>query len=182
MHGPIPQPWVAGAGRVGRVLTLVFALGLALVGTSGAALAQDDEPDILKVAHTANITTWDPVKSFSTEALYLANMYEPLLWVNPPGSAEPFTPALATEWETSEDGLTWTFHLRDGVTFQDGEPLTADCRRQFRGGRQGARWCLVHLGAGRVRRGGRPLDRGDSISATRRRWTSSPLRSTAPGS
>jgi peptide/nickel transport system substrate-binding protein len=126
MHGPTPQPWAPGAGRVGRGLTLAVALGLALVGTSGTVLAQDDEPDILKVAHTANITTWDPVKSFSTEALYLANMYEPLLWVNPPGSAEPFTPALATEWESSEDGLTWTFHLRDGVTFQDGEPLTAD--------------------------------------------------------
>ena len=40
---------------------------------------------MLKVATTANITTWDPVKSFSTEALYLANIYEPLLWINPPG-------------------------------------------------------------------------------------------------
>ena len=40
--------------------------------------------------------------------------------------AEPFTPALATDWAVSEDGLTWTFHLREGVTFHDGEPLTAD--------------------------------------------------------
>ena len=53
---------------------------------------------MLKVATTANITTWDPVASFSTEAFYLANIYEPLLWINPPGSAEPYTPALATEW------------------------------------------------------------------------------------
>ncbi len=35
-------------------------------------------------------------------------------------------PGLATEWETSEDGLTWTFTLQDGVTWSDGEPLTAD--------------------------------------------------------
>jgi oligopeptide transport system substrate-binding protein len=35
--------------------------------------------------------------------------------------------ALAAEsWEQSEDGLTWTFHLRDGLTWSDGEPLTAE--------------------------------------------------------
>ena len=34
-------------------------------------------------------------------------------------------PALATSWETSADGLTYTFHLRRGVTFTDGTPLVA---------------------------------------------------------
>ncbi len=82
--------------------------------------------NVLKVASTANITTWDPVKSFSTEALYMANLYEQLLRVNPPGSAEPFTPLLAKRWEVSDDGLTWTFNLREGVKFHDGEPLTAE--------------------------------------------------------
>ncbi|MFC3687632.1 ABC transporter substrate-binding protein [Aquipuribacter hungaricus] len=35
-------------------------------------------------------------------------------------------PALAEEWEVSEDGLQWTFSLRDGVTFHDGEALDAE--------------------------------------------------------
>src|SRR5262249_57736490 len=35
-------------------------------------------------------------------------------------------PQLATEWSTSADGLTWTFKLRRGVTFQDGTPFNAD--------------------------------------------------------
>ena len=35
-------------------------------------------------------------------------------------------PQLATEWEQSEDGLTWTFTIRDDAVFSDGEPLTAD--------------------------------------------------------
>ena len=34
-------------------------------------------------------------------------------------------PGLATSWETSPDGLTWTFHLRRGVTFTDGTPFVA---------------------------------------------------------
>ncbi|MDB5358494.1 MAG: transporter [Phycisphaerales bacterium] len=35
-------------------------------------------------------------------------------------------PSLAEKWENSEDGLTWTFHLRKGVLFNDGTPFTAD--------------------------------------------------------
>jgi peptide/nickel transport system substrate-binding protein len=35
-------------------------------------------------------------------------------------------PALAEKWENSEDGLTWTFHLRKNVQFNDGTPFTAD--------------------------------------------------------
>jgi peptide/nickel transport system substrate-binding protein len=85
--------------------------------------AAQAQPKILRVAATASVTTWDPSASFSTEALYMANLYEPLMWINPDGT---FKPALAESWETSEDGLTWTFHLRDGVKFHDGETLTAD--------------------------------------------------------
>jgi len=44
---------------------------------------------------------------------------------------DPFTGAtvpteMASSWETSEDGLTWTFHLRDGVTWSDGDPVDAN--------------------------------------------------------
>jgi len=35
-------------------------------------------------------------------------------------------PELATSWEVTPDGKTWTFHLRRGVLWQDGEPFTAD--------------------------------------------------------
>ncbi len=37
-----------------------------------------------------------------------------------------FVPGLAESWEVSDDGLVWTFKIREGVTFHDGTPLTAE--------------------------------------------------------
>ena len=51
------------------------------------------------------------------------NIYESLLRFSP--ELEP-QPSLAKSWEVSEDGLTYTFTLREGVTWHDGEPFTAD--------------------------------------------------------
>jgi len=42
-----------------------------------------------------------------------------------PGTSEVI-PSLATDWTTSDDGLAWTFNLREGVTFHDGEPFNAE--------------------------------------------------------
>ena len=42
------------------------------------------------------------------------------------GRGRHYLPALAASWETSDDGLVWTFTLRDDVTFHDGEKLSAD--------------------------------------------------------
>lgn len=36
-----------------------------------------------------------------------------------------YKPSLATRWKTSEDGMVWTFYLKDGVTFHDGTPLSS---------------------------------------------------------
>lgn len=78
----------------------------------------------------ADIKDWDPAIAFSTEVIMLSNVYEPLLWFNAPGSKETFTPALATNWSVSSDGLTWTFNLRQGVQFHDGAPFNADAAKQ----------------------------------------------------
>ncbi|MFF2273489.1 ABC transporter substrate-binding protein [Agromyces sp. NPDC058136] len=116
-----------------RALTLLAAgaavTGLGLTGcTVGGASGADTGSDtaVLSVAASAAITTWDPVRSFSTEALYLGNVYEPLLWKNAEGASEDFTPGIAESWEVDADGLTWTFHIREGVTFHDGEAVDAD--------------------------------------------------------
>jgi peptide/nickel transport system substrate-binding protein len=82
-------------------------------------------PLVLKFASASSVTTWDPIASFSTEAAYMANIYEQLVRVNPPGSKDTYSPLLAESWEKSADGLTWTFKLRKDVKFHDGEPFNA---------------------------------------------------------
>jgi peptide/nickel transport system substrate-binding protein len=66
----------------------------------------------------------DPQKTsayFSFEVL--ENVFDTL--VAPDANLE-MKPALAERWELTPDQLTWTFHLRGGVTFHDGSPFTAD--------------------------------------------------------
>ena len=50
-------------------------------------------------------------------------VYDTPISVNAAGE---FVPELATDWEVSEDGTTWTLTIRDDATFHDGEPLTAE--------------------------------------------------------
>jgi peptide/nickel transport system substrate-binding protein len=52
----------------------------------------------------------------------LCNLYDTLVFPNPQGSVDPW---LAESWDTSEDGLTWTFQLKKGVKFHNGSELTA---------------------------------------------------------
>jgi peptide/nickel transport system substrate-binding protein len=50
-------------------------------------------------------------------------MYDTLVWVNDDGN---LVPALAESWDISPDGSEYTFHLRNDVTFHNGEPFNAD--------------------------------------------------------
>lgn len=69
--------------------------------------------------------TLDPAIETSANSLQpIYHIYEGLTDFEP-GSTTP-TPRLATSWEASDDGLEWTFHLREGVTFTDGTPFDAD--------------------------------------------------------
>src|SRR5690606_30107459 len=80
-------------------------------GTLIAAIA--GEPDQLD----PHVTT----AYFSFQVL--ENVYDTL--IEPDVNLE-MQPALAESWETSDDQLTWTFHLRDDVTWHDGSDFTAD--------------------------------------------------------
>lgn len=75
-------------------------------------------------AGTAEITTLDPAQINQVLQFQIAsNVLSGLTHINPDLTAEG---DLATDWEVSEDGLEWIFKLREGVTFHNGDPLTAD--------------------------------------------------------
>lgn len=70
-------------------------------------------------------TTFDPFYASDGETFRITRqIFENLIGIEEGGS-EP-VPELATSWEGSEDGLTWTFELQDGVTFHDGTEFNAE--------------------------------------------------------
>ncbi|MCB0155554.1 MAG: ABC transporter substrate-binding protein [Anaerolineae bacterium] len=78
----------------------------------------------LSIAYQADITTFDPDNGFEVAGLgAIAAVYEGLVEYAP-GSTE-LVGLLAEEWTLSDDELTYTFNLRDGVTFHDGTPMTS---------------------------------------------------------
>ena len=113
-------------GITAAVLILMLVPSILLASGEGERGQEDLARKILLVASVDSITTWDPSASYSTEIAYFTNFYEGLIRANPPGSAEPFAPLLATGWEVSDDGLVWTFSLREGVKFHDGTDFNSE--------------------------------------------------------
>jgi peptide/nickel transport system substrate-binding protein len=71
----------------------------------------------------ANVPVTDPAKgSDEAGSAALVNLYDSLVF---PTASGQIVPDLATTWTVSSDGLTYTFNLRQGVTFHNGDPLTA---------------------------------------------------------
>lgn len=76
------------------------------------------------MARTEDASTMLPPETSSNYDIWtLQQIYETLTVAKTDGTG--VDPLLATSWTPSEDGLTWTFDIRQGVTFHDGKPLTA---------------------------------------------------------
>ena len=70
----------------------------------------------------------DPHVNASSElGIPLTSVYDTLIYLDP--EREDFVPGLAEDWDISEDGLSYTFYLRKGVTFHDGTPFNAEAVR-----------------------------------------------------
>jgi peptide/nickel transport system substrate-binding protein len=91
--------------------------------TGGAAGPSDETVRIGLVAEPASLdfTTTDGA---AIPQLLLDNVYETLVTVD--ATTGEVVGALAEDWEVSEDRLTYTFTLKDGVTFSDGAEFTAE--------------------------------------------------------
>jgi len=113
---------------VKRHLTLLLAVPLLVVFlTTACSPASPPFDGTIIYGLTLTPSGIDPHIDASSElGIPLTSVYDPLVWLTPEGD---FEPGLAESWEVSDDGLTYTFHLRDDVTFHDGTSFSAEAVR-----------------------------------------------------
>src|ERR1700733_4523048 len=102
-----------------RAMTLGLA-ALAGVPVGGARVANG--LGTVTMATAVDLQTLDGSQNVTTyHRIFFKHLYDPLITLDPSFAVQP---ALAERWEQM-DALTWRFHLRKGVQFQNGEAFTA---------------------------------------------------------
>lgn len=116
--------WPSSVALAVIAALVIGACTQAPTAQSGASAASKT-PSVLKMARNAEpFSPFVPWQIDDNPALFLSlNVYDSLLRTTKDGMG--IEPGLASKWESSSDGLTWTFTLRDGVKFSDGSPLKA---------------------------------------------------------
>ena len=105
-------------------LALVAQLLACLLVMLDTGLAAAANARTLTWARAEDAATLDPHAVNDNAALALhQQIYEPLLQRDSQGKTQP---VLALSWTLTSDPLVWEFRLRQGVTFHDGQPFTAD--------------------------------------------------------
>ncbi len=117
-------------GRHGlrRVFGVVMAGTLAILPLAGTAAAQaapqQAQPKVLRVALTTGIDHLNPFTAGLAASTQVGRFIYEFLTIPSQDKAEA-SPALAESWTTSPDKLTWTFKIRKGAKWSDGQPVTA---------------------------------------------------------
>lgn len=106
-----------------RIGMAAVALSVALGGAAGltASSAWASEAVFVISSTSTGVQTMNPIKTTVT-SLAFSLVYDRLVEQD---ADQSFHPHLATSWKTSADGMSMTFKLRKGVTFQDGTPFNA---------------------------------------------------------
>lgn len=109
---------------VGIVATFAFAT-VACSGTNPTSgTAPETAGQTLTVAIPADVESLDPAITMDNASWKITYpTYERL--VDFDGGSTDLTPALATDWSSSDDGTVWTFNLAEGHTFSDGTVVDA---------------------------------------------------------
>lgn len=106
-------------------LSMAMVAGLATgCGTPGSGKSDSDSADgkVFRYAVNTLPTTLDPTKGQSIGDNEIQHAVTEGLTRNTAGDVKP---GIAESWDESEDGLTYTFHLRKDAKWSDGEPITA---------------------------------------------------------
>jgi peptide/nickel transport system substrate-binding protein len=111
---------------VGLVLVPVLLLSVCVAGFAAGG-SESGKEKVLNYGLEIDVNVMDPLNTvWMTNANQM--LYETLITKNPDGS---YVPGLAQSWDVSEDGLTWTFHLKPGVKFQDGTDCDAEAVKWY---------------------------------------------------
>lgn len=94
------------------------------VMTEEPELEAEKEPVILRVGGLDDIDCWNP-HSCTSIWFYGHLVFEGFTDHGAASKGCEGVPRLADSWEVSDDGLTWTVNLHEGITFNDGTPVTA---------------------------------------------------------
>jgi len=107
------------------LVTLALAGAIALSGCGGGSKsAKKVSGKILTIEMGPEVESIDPALNTTNDgANYLTYLFDNLLRTDKDGKV---VPSLAQKYEVSDDGLTWTFHLRDGLKWSDGSDFTAN--------------------------------------------------------
>lgn len=97
----------------------------ATAGPGNSASGDGARTDLI-IAIDSDVSTLHVSDYASTNEKYVSDQIYDTLFALPVDGSLNFEPRLAESWEMSEDGLSYTFHLRKGVTFHDGSPFTAE--------------------------------------------------------
>jgi peptide/nickel transport system substrate-binding protein len=101
------------------------ALGTGLAAPGSALAATPRRGGTLRLGVPGDVKSFDgPTISDNNSIWTMLLIYDQL--TRPTVDGLNVEPGLATSWDISKDGKTYTFHLRHGVTFHDGSPVTAD--------------------------------------------------------
>jgi peptide/nickel transport system substrate-binding protein/oligopeptide transport system substrate-binding protein len=103
------------------LLCLVTTLAIAACGSSGASAPSRDE--LIDSRDNYDPRSLDPALSTDVPTgRAVGYVFDGLTRFDPNAKVEP---GLAERWDVTPDGLTYTFHLKRGVTFHDGSPFSA---------------------------------------------------------
>src|SRR5213593_2373322 len=106
-------------------LSIGFLAALLSVAILTGPVAAQSKPDLTVALSSFSTEVLDPVLGGHIVKYYLSLMFDYLVGTTPDG--QPSTAGgLATKWENSPDYKRWTFHLRKGVKFHNGDDVTSD--------------------------------------------------------
>jgi peptide/nickel transport system substrate-binding protein len=113
--------------RISAAVVLLAMISLLTCATGAGAQGSSGENEklVFRIGSTNDIDGFNPFKIVEIPSYEVMGLtYDYLVNFSPKDSSP--VPGLADSWETSDDGLTWTFHLNKDAKWHDGKPVTSE--------------------------------------------------------